>query len=171
MPDRLIRTSGTTGISAEPILTTILVSELLHPSPELWLVSPWISDIDSLDNTRGDFDTLFLDPVARTYSLSQVLAQLTQAGTTLNVVSRPDDHNRTFLDRLRRQAHADRLNIVDHPDVHEKTLCGRRWLLTGSMNFTARGLLVNDESVTYRIDEQAAAHARMDFNHRWTVRQ
>jgi len=170
MTDRLIRTSGATGITGESILTTVLVSELLCPSPELWLVSPWISDIDAIDNTRGDFDALFLDPVARTYTLSQVLGQLAYGSTAINVVCRPDDHNYAFLDRLKRQAPLDKLDIIRHLDVHEKTMCGLNWLLTGSMNFTVRGLLVNDESITFRSDTQAAAHARIDFNHRWKAR-
>jgi phosphatidylserine/phosphatidylglycerophosphate/cardiolipin synthase-like enzyme len=171
MTDRIIRTSGTTGVTAEPVLTTVLVSELLTPSRELWLVSPWISDVEALDNTRGDFDVLFLDPVARSYSLAQVLAQLTHTGSDLTIVCRPDGHNRTFLDRLGRLADPDHLRLVDHPDVHEKTMCGHQWLLTGSMNFTARGMLVNDEAVMFRTDAQAAAQARMDFNHRWKGHQ
>jgi phosphatidylserine/phosphatidylglycerophosphate/cardiolipin synthase-like enzyme len=57
--------------------------------------------------------------------------------------------------------------VVQHADVHEKTLCGKNWLLTGSMNFTLRGMQVNDEAVTYKISEAAAAQARIDFARRW----
>jgi phosphatidylserine/phosphatidylglycerophosphate/cardiolipin synthase-like enzyme len=167
MPDRIIRTSGSTGITAEPIIATILTGELLAPSPELWLVSPWISDVSGIDNSRGDFDTLFGDPVARVYSLAQVLARLTQAGSHITVVTRPDDHNRTFVDRLERMADPARYRTLYHEDVHEKTMCGRAWMLTGSMNFTARGMTLNDEAVTYRTDAATAAATRMDFNHRW----
>ncbi|MBO3752590.1 phosphatidylserine/phosphatidylglycerophosphate/cardiolipin synthase family protein [Streptosporangiaceae bacterium NEAU-GS5] len=167
MADRIIRTSGATGITAEPIITTVLAGELLAQSPELWLVSPWISDVPGIDNTRGDFDALFLDPVARVYPLSHVLAQLTQTGSQVNVVTRPDDQNRTFVNRFERQANPPRYTTVWNEDVHEKTLCGQGWLLTGSMNFTTRGMRFNDEAVTYHTDLAAAASTRMDFNHRW----
>src|SRR5687767_13263456 len=171
MADRIIRTSGVTGVTAEPIITTVLAAELLAPSPELWLVSPWISDVPGIDNTRGDFDALFLDPVARVYPLSHVLAQLTHTGSQVNVVTRPDDQNHTFVSRLERQADARHYTTIWHGDVHEKTLCGRQWLLTGSMNFTTRGMTLNDEAVTYRSDPAAAASTRMDFNHRWKGHQ
>jgi phosphatidylserine/phosphatidylglycerophosphate/cardiolipin synthase-like enzyme len=167
MPDRIIRTSGTTGVTAEPIITTILAGELLAPSPDVWLVSPWISDVPGIDNSRGDFDALFDDPVARIYSLAQILAQLTKAGTQITVVTRPDDHNRTFVDRLARLADPARSATLFYEGVHEKTMCGKAWLLTGSMNFTARGMTFNDEAVTYRTDAATAAATRMDFNHRW----
>jgi phosphatidylserine/phosphatidylglycerophosphate/cardiolipin synthase-like enzyme len=167
MADRIIRTSGATGITAEPIVTTVLAGELLAPSPELWLVSPWISDVPGIDNTRGDFDALFLDPVARVYPLSHVLAQLTQTGSQVTVVTRPDDQNRTFVNRFERHADPAHYITIWYADVHEKTMCGRHWLLMGSMNFTTRGMTLNDEAVTYRTDPAAAASTRMDFNHRW----
>jgi hypothetical protein len=167
MPDRIIRTSGTTGITAEPIIAAILAGEILAPSPDLWLVSPWISDVPGIDNTRGDFDALFGDPVARIYSLAHVLAQLIQAGSQVTVVTRPDDHNRTFVNRLTRMADPARCSTLYHQAVHEKTMCGKAWLLTGSMNFTARGMTLNDEAVTYRTDAATAAATRMDFNQRW----
>lgn len=167
MADRIIRTSGVTGVTAEPIITTVLAGELLAPSPELWLVSPWISDVSGIDNTRGDFDALFLDPVARVYPLSHVLAQLTHAESQVTVVTRPVDQNRTFVSRFLRLADPAHCTTVWYEDVHEKTMCGRHWLLTGSMNFTTRGMTLNDEAVTYRVDPAAAASTRMDFNLRW----
>ncbi|WP_019901867.1 phospholipase D-like domain-containing protein DpdK [Salinispora arenicola] len=124
----------------------------------------------ALDNSRGEFDTLIADASARTYGLSETLAMLAAAGARLNVVARPAEHNRTFLSRLRRSVDASSLVIVEHPDVHEKTFCGRNWLLTGSMNFTLRGMQVNDEAVTYRVDDAAAAQTRIELAHRWRER-
>jgi len=168
--ERTLRTSPVTGIRVDPILTAIMVSELLAPSPELWLVSPWISDVTALDNSRGDFDALFPDPAARGYPLSDVLAVLVAGGSQLTVITRPAEHNRAFLDRLTRLADSAQLIVIEHPDVHEKTMCGKSWLLTGSMNFTLRGMQVNDEAVSYRVNDAAAAEARMDFAHRWRDR-
>ena len=169
MPDRIIRTSGKTGITAESLICAALVGELLSPSPELWLVSPWISDVAGVDNTRGEFDALFLDPVARIYTLADVLAQLSYAGSRITVVTRPDDHNRTFASRLKQQSDMARCTLIFDKNVHEKTMCGGAWLVSGSMNFTVRGMMLNDEAVTYRTDAAAAATTRMDFNHRWGI--
>jgi hypothetical protein len=35
------------------------------------------------------------------------------------------------------------------------------------MNFTVRGMQINDEAVTYSVNEGSAARARMDLTHRW----
>lgn len=167
MLERTVRTSPYTGIRLDPVLTAVLVAEMLTPSDELWLVSAWISDVAAVDNTRGDYDSLFADASARIYPLSEILALLTTAGANLTVVSRPADHNETFLARLRRRAEPGQLTVVQHPDVHEKTFCGKNWLLSGSMNFTLRGMQVNDEAVTYKVSDADAAVARIDFARRW----
>ena len=170
MPERTLRTSPVTGIRVDPVLTAVMLAELLSPSDELWLVSPWISDVVTIDNSRGDYDALIADASARVYPLSEILALIADAGARLTVVTRPAGHNIPFLDRLRDRAALQRLTVITHPDVHEKTLCGGSWLLTGSMNFTLRGMQINDEAVTYNVSQAAAARARIDFAHRWKER-
>jgi phosphatidylserine/phosphatidylglycerophosphate/cardiolipin synthase-like enzyme len=171
MLERVIRPSRVTKIRVDPVLTTVLAAELVAPSKELWLVSSWISDVVAVDNTRGDYDSLFADAAARAYHLSEVLALLTTSGSTLTVVTRSDRHNELFVNRLTLRADRAHLHVVRDADVHEKTLCGTDWMLSGSMNFTMRGMQVNDEAITYKLSDAAAAGARIDFARRWrTVR-
>lgn len=167
---RTLRPSPVTGIRVDPLLTAALLAELLQPSDELWLVSPWISDVPAVDNTRGDYDALFVDASARVYPFSVTLSLIVAAGSHLTVVTRPVDHNTPFLDRLHDLTGRTRMTVVTHSDVHEKTLLGRDWLLTGSMNFTMRGMQVNDEAVAYTVGAAAAAQARIDLAHRWRER-
>jgi len=167
MLERTLRTSQVTGIYIDPLLTAVLLGELVNPSREIWLVSAWISDVPAIDNTRGDYDSLFAEAAAREYSLSAILGALTTTNTRLHVVTRNLDSNAVFLTRLRRAANPDHLEIIPYPDVHEKTLCGDDWLLSGSMNFTFRGMQINDEAMTYKLGGRAAAEARVDFKHRW----
>jgi hypothetical protein len=167
--ERTLRTSPVTGIRVDPVLTTVLLAELLTPSPEIWLVSAWISDVPALDNSRGDYDSLIADASARVYQLSEILCMLTERGTQLTVVTRNVTENNSFLTRLERTATPERLRVIPSPDTHEKTLCGADWLLSGSMNFTINGMTVNDEAITYKLDRTAAAQARIDFAHRWTT--
>jgi hypothetical protein len=165
--ERVIRTGRVTGVKADSVLTAVLLSELVSPSATLWLVSPWISDISAIDNSGGGFDSVFVDAASRMYTLSEVLALLTRTGTRLSVVTRPDPHNLAFLERLDRLADPAKLSVIRHEDVHEKTFCGDRWILSGSMNFTVRGMQVNDEATTYKVSVEAAAAARLDFRHRF----
>ncbi|GAA4472864.1 phospholipase D-like domain-containing protein DpdK [Phytohabitans houttuyneae] len=167
MLERVVRTGRTTGLRIDKILTTVLVAELVSPSRILWLVSPWISDVNAIDNTTGGYDSVFIEATNRMYQLSEVLALLTHSGATLNVVTRPDAHNDTFLRRLRRLAKAENVYVVQDDDVHEKTFCGDDWLLTGSMNLTVRGMQINDEAVTYKINDQVAANTRVDLRRRF----
>ena len=166
MLERTLRISPVTGIRIDPVLTAVLLSELLTPSPEIWLVSAWISDVPAVDNSRGDYDSLIIDPSARIYQLSEILGLLTDQGTRLTVVTRDVPENDSFLTRLGRTAALERLDVIRSPDAHEKTFCGTDWLLSGSMNFTVSGMTVNDEVVTYKLDSTAAAQARIDLAHR-----
>src|SRR5205085_9641044 len=67
------------------LLQAVFTAELLCPSPCLWLVSPWVSDIPVLDNRTNGF--LPFEPRwARTQvSLSQALGKLLELGTTIHV--------------------------------------------------------------------------------------
>lgn len=166
--ERTLRPSPVTGVRVDPLLTSILLAELLKPSDEIWLISAWVSDVTGVDNTQGNYDSLFADAVARIYTLSDVLAMLVNRGTKLTVVARDVPENEVFLTRLRRAvAQQGQLRVIGSPAIHEKTFCGNDWLLSGSMNFTFSGMNTNDEVVTYKVDRSAAAAARVDFRHRW----
>jgi phosphatidylserine/phosphatidylglycerophosphate/cardiolipin synthase-like enzyme len=165
--ERVVRTSGQTGVRIDGILATALLAELMTPSPHLWLVSPWIGDVDAIDNRSAAYDAVFPDPSSRIYTLAEVLAGITHAGARLSVVTRPDRFNNNFLTRLERQARTGSVQAVKEEDVHEKTFCGENWLITGSMNFTYRGMAVNDEVSSYRVDPVMAATARLDFHGRF----
>lgn len=167
--ERQVRTSGATGVRIDRILSTVLVSELMTPSRSVWLVSPWIGDIDAVDNSSGAYDSVFTDPSNRIYALAEVLGRLTDLGTRLSVVTRPDPYNDTFVDRLTRQVAKERLHVVRAEDVHEKTFCGDDWLMTGSMNFTFRGMTINDELISYGADAAVAATAQVEFAQRFSA--
>ncbi len=166
---RMIRSNPRAGVRINDVLSAALVSELLDPSPHLWLVSPWVSDIVVLDNRDERLLGVFDETHARELRLSEVLARLVTAGSALHVAVRPDEHNDQFVDGLHRLVGSGAFNLHKGPDLHEKTLCGFDWLITGSMNFTWRGLEMNDEAVTYTVDPAAAAQARLDLEHRWSA--
>jgi phosphatidylserine/phosphatidylglycerophosphate/cardiolipin synthase-like enzyme len=163
---RTVRTNPRLGLKVNELISAALVSELLEPSRDLWLVSPWISDIAVLDNRDQHLDPVLGDLYVREVYLSEVLAMLARGGSTLHVAVRPDEHNTAFLERLERNL-GEPLDLHRGDDLHEKTLCGDEWVITGSMNFTWNGLAVNDEAVTYTVDRKLAAQTRLDLEHRW----
>lgn len=165
--ERMIRKHRHTRVLVETLLETVLVGELLRPSTCVWLVSPWISDIGVVDNSRGTYDSLSSTFSPRRLRLSEVLGWLTHSGTRLEVVTRPLPHNTLFLERLKRVADGTNVGVVKHDDLHEKTLIGDDWVISGSMNFTINGVEVLDEAVSYKANRTAAASARVYFGQRW----
>ena len=62
-------TQTTSRAEIRELLEGIFVAELLVPSESIWLVSPWISDIDILDNRCGQFSSASADVGTQTNSL------------------------------------------------------------------------------------------------------
>ncbi|WP_309144214.1 phospholipase D-like domain-containing protein DpdK [Streptomyces sp. BR123] len=163
---RTLRIGARTGLRVDSMLSAALMAEMISPSSEVWLVSPWITDVQVLDNSHGAYDALFGDVPPSGWRLSDSLVRIASAGAQVYVITRPDSHNGAFLQRLE-SAEQGNLRIRRDPDVHEKTLCGQEWILTGSMNYTVRGMAKNDESVTYKVGGPDAAQARLDLAQRW----
>jgi hypothetical protein len=149
------------------VLTSALVSELVSPSPEIWLATGWISDIEVINNLGGQFDSLVPSQSRRGMTLSQVLGELSRRGTALHIAVREDPHNVSFVERLDRVCDAEYLSIYTSPDLHEKILCGWTWLLKGSMNFTWNGTQKNEESIDFLSDPSAVARQRLELQTRW----
>ena len=153
----------------EHLLQSIVAAELVAPSDVLWLVSPWISDVPVLDNRAGAFSGLEPTWSSRPVTLVEVLVALLARGTRVVVATRTDEHNRRFVHRLTSGAQAAGLaaRLLVRQDererLHEKGLLGDDYYLAGSMNFTERGIRLNDEAVSYQLGEEAVARARLHF--------
>lgn len=164
---RIFRSQVTSQDVVRELLQMMCLAELLAPSKEVWLVSPWVSDFVLLDNRSGRFDAVNPQWQRREIRLVDYAQQLMTNGTRLVVVTRPDSHNETFLNRLvdrtRETGLDDLLELHSRDRLHTKGILGEGGLLLGSMNLTYNGLVLNDESVYYEISEAAIAKARIEF--------
>jgi len=151
------------------LLQAIFVAELVAPSHCLWLVSPWISDIPVIDNSANTF--LCLEPSWShdRVRLSQVLATLAEQGTTVHIATRPDSHNRSFIEgfkaRISEMDVAVQLHVQE--ELHAKGILGDSYYLAGSMNFTYNGITVNEEALYYETTPGVIAEQQMIFKSRW----
>lgn len=166
--NRVIRKSKTQSASeALDLIAALLAAELLNPSICLWLVSPWISDIDTIDNTAGTFPALNRFG-RRPIRLTEVLVSLAASGTRVVVATTSDSHNHTFRTRLRLLASDirvdDEVSVVVDPTgaLHTKALTGDDFALAGSMNITYNGIHLREEQVALETDPSYVAQARMD---------
>ena len=155
------------------LLESILAVELLVPGNELWLVSPWISDVPILDNRSGSYSGL--DPTwpKRHLSLAELLANLLSRSpeTKLSVITRPSEDSSTarFCARLKTivdlDGNQERLSLNDRREnLHTKGLVGDQVALSGSMNFTNNGISVLEETVQFQIDDQTVSEFLVSFH-------
>lgn len=153
------------------LLQSLLIAELLDPSPRVWLVSGWIVDAPVIDNRGGEVSSLIPAWPDREILLSEVLAQLMLAGSRLTVATNDHPANQPFPHALRQaavmldtQRHLridliDEVNFSEEPGLHRKRLVTERAVLWGSMNFTRSGYERNAEDVALDLEPTAIATA------------
>jgi phosphatidylserine/phosphatidylglycerophosphate/cardiolipin synthase-like enzyme len=149
------------------MLGALFSAELVEPSRCVWLVSPWVSDVEVLDNSAGMYSTLTRFG-RRPIRLIEVLVTLAAEGAFVVVATTPATQNDTFLRRLeglRKDLRVeDRIRVVvDHSGkLHTKALTGDDYAVAGSMNINYTGIHLREEQVELRTDESYVAQARMD---------
>lgn len=156
---------------AKDLLQSALAIELLAPSPYMWLVTPWISNLPVLDNTTGAYSTINPWWGLREVQFSEVIAHFLTVGSTVHLALRDDPHNRTFLAALT-GLHAssnalDRLVQHSNNDLHTKSFLTDHWWLSGSMNFTYRGVEENEEMLTFEVNAETLAQQHLHHRERW----
>lgn len=167
-------TQATSRSEIREMLEGIFVAELLVPSESIWLVSPWISDIDILDNRCGQFSSLVPTWGLRRIRLSEVFAHI-MGQSRVHIVARPDSHNDAFLRKMddlsRASDDADNLHVTIRDTLHLKGLLGQDYYLSGSMNLTYNGVEVNHEGVTLDRSAKGIAEARIHFKENYEADQ
>ena len=167
---RVIRKSATSSSQeVRDLLESLFAIQIMCPSPSLWLVSPWVSDLPILDNRTGAYP--LLDSVGmRFITLAEILVDLAGRGCNVIVATRDDPINEAFLARLGRLA--ENRNVLDMVRIevvpqdrrlHDKALTGGDFSISGSMNFTFSGALLNEEQVELHVDEAYVAAAQRDL--------
>jgi hypothetical protein len=153
------------------VLQTLFVAELLDPSSPIWLVTPWVSDVELLDNRIGQMNGLVPDLPPRWVRLGEVLTRMMTAGGSIVLATRGDAHNKQFTEQLQRRAVdagvSGQLTIHFAPELHEKGILTKRFHLSGSMNLTFNGLRRLEESIQLSADRETLARVRHTYEDRW----
>jgi hypothetical protein len=145
-------------------LQVALVAELFHGSKNMWLLSPWVSDIPVIDNSGGELAGLVPGAPLRRLRLTEVLGRLADGGTRITVVVRDDPHNEPVIAKLRALNDASKnVRVIVSENLHDKGLLTSRIYFEGSMNFTHRGREVNEEGVTITRDSDLLSRMHLDF--------
>jgi hypothetical protein len=161
----------TSTLELADVLSSIFALELLAPSPVIYLVSPWISDVQLLQSRFGRYRGLKPDSARGVLTLADILNELAERP----LLSEPSSHpsiriiyrsNATgvesFLGRL-----SSRVQRRSAAHLHEKGLLTRRCYLRGSMNFTFSGINLNDEHVELTTEQAQIAQAELSMRELW----
>ncbi|MBQ1076747.1 phosphatidylserine/phosphatidylglycerophosphate/cardiolipin synthase family protein [Micromonospora sp. C31] len=166
--NRVIRKSKAQSASEVlDLLGALFAAELVNPSKCLWLVSPWISDVEVIDNSGGTYPALTRYG-RRGIRLAEVLTSLAAKGMRVVIATTSDAHNDTFRRRIEQLIVdirvSDQVTMIVNGTrgLHTKALTGDDYALVGSMNITYNGIHLNEEQVELRCDPTYVAHARMD---------
>lgn len=141
-------------------LSSLFTLELLYPSPEIYLISPWLSKVPLISNQFGQFRAIVSELNRNELHLGDILFLLAEKGSRVYIMCRPHQaYTEEFLKPL--LANSKNIECRRSDTLHEKGLISHHFYLRGSMNFTYAGVNLNDESVelTTRSSEVASALA------------
>lgn len=164
---RIFRSSSTSNAEIRELLESLLTAELLSPSRCLWLVSPWLTDLELLDNRAGAWSALDPQWGPRQLRLAELLGRMLEMGVHVVIATRPDAHNEQFLrkldDLVKSSGVESLLTVHRKATLHHKGFLGDDFYLSGSMNLTFNGVEILDEGVTFETNRDATEHARIAF--------
>jgi len=165
---RIFKTQATGVVTIQELLQSMFVAEMLISKGELWIVSPWISNVVLIDNRSGNFDALNPEWGRREVRLVDVLVALMTRGTTVCIVTRNDETNRPFINKMDEVAEQlgleDQLSMTLREKLHTKGVLLSNSLLMGSMNLTYNGMEINDEWIEFSLDTEDLARTKLEFD-------
>ena len=149
-------------VALRELIQSLLIGELVHPSPRVWLVSPWLSDTVVVDNSSGGFASVVPEWEERPIRLAETLIALKERGSDVRVVTTNDLRNRLLLERLERG------NVRVRIDkLHAKGLLTDAFYLAGSFNFTHNGITRSTESASLTLDPARIGERFLQWREWW----
>jgi hypothetical protein len=164
--NRVIKTIGRhSPVQLGECLGSLFALELFAPSAEIYIFSPWVSDMPILNNNQGQFRSIVPELTPDWIGLIDLLKMLSERGSAVRIVCRPEQsQNETFLQALGTAA-----EYKETDRLHEKGLITEHFYLRGSMNFTYAGVNLNDESVEITTEPNAVSQAFIGAQQRWNT--
>src|SRR5665648_922667 len=137
MPSRIIRSQRGSQHLLDT-LVSLLVLETVKPSPEIYVVSPWVSNAPLIMNTARGMSDLF--PLIQTHTVyvADILEMFAWSGSKVRLICNPEtQYTKELLTLL-----GDKVEYRMLDDHHEKGIITSNFYLHGSMNFTYNGIYI-----------------------------
>lgn len=151
------------------LMQSLFVAESLAPSDPLWILSGWISDIPVINNGVREFSVIDPDWPTGTVNLTQAFRTIVSKGGRIALVLRDVVQNQRFVDGLipLKREFGNRIWWALGEHEHAKGIVGRAFDLSGSMNFTNRGITISGEHLIYRTASETIAGRRLELANQW----
>lgn len=137
--------------------------ELLAPSSQLYIFSPWLSNMTLIDNRFGQFRALYPDDGQDEWRLVEILNRLALRETSICILCRPNEARNEQVIRLLNRS----IQVRYVKTLHEKGIVTEQFYWRGSMNVTYFGVNVNDESIEITTDPESVNIALLEAKNRW----
>ena len=148
----------------QQLIQNIFLRELLRPSQDLWLASPWIGNVEILDDRAEGFRDLTGSQSGRGIHLLDLLELLSRRGTRVTVITRKTQENQEVLKGLQElQRKCPHLTYYQRDEIHLKGLLGDDYFLKGSMNWTYSGMNLNEEHLELVTASATVSETRIEF--------
>lgn len=130
----------------------------------LWLVSPWVTDFDLLDNRSNNWSNLNPSWGARKVRFTELLIFAVESGCRLNLVTNNDPINDAFISRLKTViTDPELMSVIRSKSLHTKGFLTSSLWLAGSMNFTYSGTHLNQEQVQLNMSKDIILEMQLEF--------
>jgi len=152
------------GILIKDALASLFALTILRPPEHFMLCSPWVDDIEVMDNRFGQYRALLPEAVNSRIRLSTLLNILDERGCEVQVICRPDEKsNDDFLARL------PGVPVLGDREIHAKYMVCDYFCITGSMNFTDNGVHRDQQNNTeISTDPQTVSGLLLAASEVWT---
>jgi len=143
------------------VLGSLLITTGSLPPSHIWLISPWLTDFDFVNDASLPFRSLGWDtPIIR---FSDVLIELANSGWVINLVLRSAPENEPILTTIKNAINSrESVQILRREPVHKKGLLLPGVLIKGSMNFTYSGFEKSDEEFELETDLEKLSSFRLE---------
>lgn len=162
MRSRTIRSHGGTQ-TLKDSLSTLFSLEVIQPSSEIYLISPFLSNTPIMDNRLNGYTDLFPTSDNKIISLADVLSTFAWKKSKVRIICNPErKETREFLEII-----GPDIEVRELKNNHEKGMVTSNFYIHGSMNFTYSGININGEHVRITYHTPEINQALMSARARW----
>jgi hypothetical protein len=155
------------------LLQSVFALQMVNSKPEdyFYIVSPWVSDFDLLENLHDEFSPFFPSlGETKNILLSDYLNELSRR-TSVRIITVSNDTSNKFAKLLASKAPKAEIRFASNNE-HEKGILSPTFYIEGSMNVTFFGVNIRGEKITYHAKQtlggaEKMARAQLEFERHW----